>query len=185
MSTRNVFNVELTKIAFQDKKVIVGNKAKKLDGSKKALSLRLSNPQVAAESDIDSMVYVVAEVGGPLKKGSSIVVDQSGETSLLNPEKTSELFLDLGTSRSEILTAGVRSVVDRAKNNEGLMNSLNLDSNGPLVKAETLDKIDEVANKGQRIADEAKIENELSVSLSELEQDSPKKPKRKGGLRNN
>lgn len=184
MSTRNVFNVELTKIAFQDKKVIVGNKAKKIDGSKKALSLRLNNPQMSAESDIDSMVYVVAEVGGPLVKGSSIVVDQSGETALLSPEKTSDLFLDLGTSRNDVLTAGIRSVVDRAKNNEGLMNALNLDSNGPLVKADVLEKIDEVANKGQKIKEEAKIENELTVSLNELEQESPKKPKRKSALRN-
>lgn len=179
MTTRNVFNVELTKIALEDKKVIIGNKAKKMEGSKKALSLTLNNPQTAAESDIGSMVYVVAEVGGPLKKGASVVVDQGGNHSILSPEKTEQLFEDLGATRSQILSAGIRSVVDRAKNTEGLIESLNMKSEDPILKAEVSEKVEEVANKGQRISEEAKLTQEIEG----VEQSTSKKQKRKTGLR--
>lgn len=183
MSTSNIFNVELTKIAFKDKKVIVGNKAKKMENNKKALSLRFKNPQSAAESDIDNVVYVVAEVGGPLKKGASIVIDQGGDVSILNPEKTTELFNNLGTTRNEVLTAGARSIVDRVKSNPELMNALNLESNGPAFSANTLKVINEIKEKGQKAKVKANVELSLELPKEEVKEDSQKKVKRKGNKR--
>lgn len=172
MSKLDIFDCKIDKVAIdkENKKMVFGDKAKKLSGNKNAVILDILNPQIKAEADIGSpIVLICGDLSEKYSRGTSLVIDFEGNKTLYDREGTEKLLAGLSGDEG-IMFKIVNTLMDKQK--EEIRND-------PKLKEVVNFNNPEVAIFSKELQE--KVENtslKLDVNLPQNKEESTKKVKR-------
>jgi len=172
MSKLDIFDCKIDKVAIdkENKKMVFGDKAKKLSGNKNAVILDILNPQIKAEADIGSpIVLICGDLSEKYSRGTSLVIDFEGNKTLYDKERTEKLLAGLSGDEG-IMFKIANTLMDKQKeeirNDPKLKGVVNFDNPEAEIFSQKLkEKVEDTSLK-------------LDVNLPQNKEESTKKVKR-------
>tara|TARA_Y100001960_G_scaffold317260_1_gene385356 strand:+ start:8353 stop:8895 length:543 start_codon:yes stop_codon:yes gene_type:complete len=170
MSKLDIFDCKIDKVAIdkENKKMVFGDKAKKLSGNKNAVILDILNPQIKAEADIGSpIVLICGDLSEKYSRGTSLVIDFEGNKTLYDREGTEKLLAGLSGDEG-IMFKIVNTLMDKQKeeirNDPKLKEVVNFDNPEVKIFSEDLQKrVEGTSRKSDMILPENKEEPKKKV----------------------
>lgn len=180
MSKLDIFDCKIDKVAIdkENKKMVFGDKAKKLSGNKNAVILDILNPQIKAEADIGSpIVLICGDLSEKYSRGTSLVIDFEGNKTLYDREGTEKLLAGLSGDEG-IMFKIVNTLMDKQKeeirNDPKLKEVVNFDNPEVEIFSKDLqERVEGTSRKSDMILPENKEEPKNKVK---------RKTKRNNGL---